>query len=192
MSTTPNTPTSAAREPSCKVSAGPHDAPSSPAGKRPAPPCTLVIFGAGGDLTKRLLMPALYNLAVDGLLDDGMKIIGVNHGERETSVWREDLHKSLQQFAADKASTFHAGKLDDKAWDWVAQRLEYMAGEFETDDTFAKLKQKLDQSAGGNVIFYLAVSARFFKPIVEHLGKAGLLKEGERSEERRVGKECSS
>ena len=52
-------------------------------------------------------------------------------------------------------------------------------GEFETDDMFTKLKQKLDQSPGGNVIFYLAVSARFFKPIVEHLGKAGLLKEGE-------------
>ncbi|MBU7438906.1 glucose-6-phosphate dehydrogenase [Paraburkholderia fungorum] len=179
MSTTPNTPTSASHEPSCKVSAGPHEGPSSPAGKRPAPPCTLVIFGAGGDLTKRLLVPALYNLAVDGLLDDGMKIIGVNHGERETSVWREDLHKSLQQFAADKASTFHAGKLDDKAWAWVAQRLEYMAGEFETDDTFTKLKQKLDQAAGGNVIFYLAVSSRFFKPIVEHLGKAGLLKEAD-------------
>jgi glucose-6-phosphate 1-dehydrogenase len=179
MSTTPNTPTSASHEPSCKVSAGQHEAPSSPAGKRPAPPCTLVIFGAGGDLTKRLLMPALYNLAVDGLLDGGMKIIGVNHGERETSEWREDLHTSLQQFAADKASTFHAGKLDDKAWDWVAQRLEYMAGEFETDDTFTKLKQKLDQSPGGNVIFYLAVSSRFFKPIVEHLGKAGLLKEGD-------------
>jgi glucose-6-phosphate 1-dehydrogenase len=161
------------------VSASPHDAPASPAGKRPAPPCTLVIFGAGGDLTRRLLMPALYNLAVDGLLDNGMKIIGVNHGERETSDWRDDLHKSLQQFAADKASTFHAGTLDDKAWDWVAQRLEYMAGEFETDDTFSKLKQKLDQTPGASVIFYLAVSSRFFKPIVEHLGKAGLLKEQE-------------
>src|SRR6202000_479861 len=78
-----------------------------------APPCTLVIFGAGGDLTKRLLMPALYNLAVDGLLDDSMKIIGVNHGERETHAWRDELHQALQQFAADKASTFHAGKLDD-------------------------------------------------------------------------------
>nr|WKF59690.1 Glucose-6-phosphate 1-dehydrogenase [Paraburkholderia busanensis] len=190
MSTTPNTtasnrPTDAtAAEPSCKVSVSPHErttssAPASPAGKRPAPPCTLVIFGAGGDLTKRLLMPALYNLAVDGLLDDGMKIVGVNHGERETSAWRDDLHKSLEQFAADKASTFHAGKLDDKAWDWVAQRLEYMAGEFETDDVFTKLKQKLDQAQGGNVIFYLAVSSHFFKPIVERLGKAGLLKEGE-------------
>ncbi|MGF6773486.1 glucose-6-phosphate 1-dehydrogenase [Paraburkholderia sp. GAS199] len=183
MSTTPDTSAStnanSTQERSCKVSASPHGAPPSPAGKRPAPPCTLVIFGAGGDLTKRLLMPALYNLAVDGLLDNGMKIIGVNHGERETSEWREDLHKSLEQFAADKASTFHAGKLDDKAWDWVAQRLEYMAGEFETDDTFTQLKQKLDQAPGGNVIFYLAVSSRFFKPIVEHLGKAELLKESD-------------
>ncbi|KAA1010885.1 glucose-6-phosphate dehydrogenase [Paraburkholderia panacisoli] len=183
MSTTPNPQASdhpaATQAPSCKLSASPHDAPPSPAGKRPAPPCTLVIFGAGGDLTKRLLMPALYNLAVDGLLDGAMKIIGVNHGERETSEWREDLHKSLQQFAADKASTFHAGKLDDHAWNWVAQRLEYKAGEFETDDIFTKLKQELEQSPGSNVIFYLAVSSRFFKPIVEHLGKAGLLKEGE-------------
>ncbi len=160
------------------MSASPHGAPASPAGKRPAPPCTLVIFGAGGDLTKRLLMPALYNLAVDGLLDGGMQIVGVNHGERETSEWVEDLHQSLQKFAADKASTFHAGKLDDNAWGWVAQRLEYMAGDFETPDTFARLQQKLAQAPGGNVIFYLAVGSRFFKPIVEHLGDTGLLKEG--------------
>lgn len=163
---------------SCKVSASAHGAPASPAGKRPAPPCTLVIFGAGGDLTKRLLMPALYNLAVDGLLDDGMQIVGVNHGERETNEWVEDLHQSLQKFAADKASTFHAGKLDDNAWEWVAQRLEYMAGDFETPDTFARLTDKLAQAPGGNVIFYLAVGSRFFKPIVGHLGESGLLKEG--------------
>ncbi|WP_429349122.1 glucose-6-phosphate dehydrogenase [Paraburkholderia sp. Clong3] len=184
MSTTPN-PSASPDQPnatpalSCKLSANRYDALSSPAGKKPAPPCTLVIFGAGGDLTKRLLMPALYNLAVDGLLDDSMKIIGVNHGERETREWCDELHTSLQKFAADKASTFHAGKLDDNAWNWVAQRLEYMAGEFESDDTFAKLKQKLDQSKGGNAIFYLAVGARFFKPITDRLGKAGLLKEGD-------------
>jgi glucose-6-phosphate 1-dehydrogenase len=184
MSTTPNPSaspdqrnTTPAR--SCKVSASPHDELPSSAGEKPAPPCTLVIFGAGGDLTKRLLMPALYNLALDGLLDDSMKIIGVNHGERETREWCDELHQSLQQFAADKASTFHAGKLDDNAWNWIAQRLEYMAGEFESDDTFAKLKQKLNQSKGGNAIFYLAVGARFFKPITDRLGKASLLKEGD-------------
>ncbi|WP_186070040.1 glucose-6-phosphate dehydrogenase [Burkholderia gladioli] len=158
-------------------------APASAAGRHRAPPCTLVIFGAGGDLTSRLLMPALYNLAVDGLLDDDMRIVGVNHGERETDAWRDDLHTTLRKLAADKASTFHAGKLDDKAWNWVAQRLEYMAGDFEDDGAYQRLAKRLgagkDDGEGsqGNVVFYLAVSGRFFKPIVERLGHAGLLKE---------------
>ncbi|CAG4898978.1 glucose-6-phosphate dehydrogenase [Paraburkholderia gardini] len=164
---------------STKAGSGPAGATLPAAGRHPAPPCTLVIFGAGGDLTKRLLMPALYNLSADGLLDSGMKIIGVNHGERETAEWRDDLKKSLQQFAADKASSFHTTQLDEKAWDWVAQRLQYMAGEFESDDTFSNLKQLIGTGAGSNVIFYLAVTSRFFKPIVERLGRAGLLKEDE-------------
>lgn len=147
------------------------------AGKHPAPPCTLVIFGAGGDLTKRLLMPALYNLASDGLLDDKMQIIGVNHGKRETSEWRDELSGSLRKFAADRASTFHTSQLNEKAWDWVSQRLQYFAGEFESDETFSQLAQLLATMKTGNVVFYLAVTARFFKPIVEHLGRAGLLKE---------------
>jgi glucose-6-phosphate 1-dehydrogenase len=61
-----------------------------------------------------------------------------------------------------------------------------MAGEFETDDVFAKLKQKIEQAPGANVIFYLAVSSRFFKPIVERLGNAGLLKEGDSGGFRRL------
>ncbi|WP_321880680.1 glucose-6-phosphate dehydrogenase [Paraburkholderia bannensis] len=166
----------------------PSAAPAAPAGKHRAPPCTLVIFGAGGDLTKRLLMPALYNLTVDGLLDDGMRIIGVNHGERATQQWRDDLHSALEQFAADKASTFHAGKLDDSAWDWVAQRLEYRAGEFEDDALYQNLAKELtgDEKTKANVVFYLAVGARFFKPIIERLGKAGLLKEDESAAFRRI------
>jgi glucose-6-phosphate 1-dehydrogenase len=155
------------------------NSPTPPVGKHPAPPCTLVIFGAAGDLTKRLLMPALYNLSADSLLDDKMKIIGVNHGEMETSVWRDQLTESLKKFASDKAGAFHTSKLDDKAWNWVADRLQYVAGEFESDDAFNKLKQMLGES--GNAIFYLAVSARFFKPIAERLGKAGLLKEDDKS-----------
>jgi glucose-6-phosphate 1-dehydrogenase len=180
MSTTPNGSDSAASTVSTKLDAGPHSSTTpGPAGRHPAPPCTLVIFGAGGDLTKRLLMPALYNLTVDGLLDAQMKIIGVSHGEWETSAWRDDLFRALQQFAADKASTFHTAKLDDDAWGSLAPRLEYVAGEFESDETFASLKQRLDNTPGGNVVFYLAVSSRFFKPIVERLGKVGLLNEGE-------------
>ncbi|WP_321846869.1 glucose-6-phosphate dehydrogenase [Paraburkholderia bannensis] len=183
----PTETTDPATRASAKVPIHQHDAsapsaaPAAPAGKHRAPPCTLVIFGAGGDLTKRLLMPALYNLTVDGLLDDGMRIIGVNHGERSTQQWRDDLHSALEQFAADKASTFHAGKLDDNAWNWVAQRLEYRAGEFEDDALYQDLAKSLtgDGKTKANVVFYLAVGARFFKPIIERLGKAGLLKEDE-------------
>ncbi|TXC88792.1 glucose-6-phosphate dehydrogenase [Paraburkholderia azotifigens] len=169
---------------SCKIGAGPHAQAASPAGKRPAPPCTLVIFGAGGDLTKRLLTPSLYNLTVDGLLDDGMHIIGVNHGECETKAWLDDLGQSLQQFAADKASESHTGKVDEKAWKWLSSRMEYMAGEFEADDVFEALKQRIEKTPHGNAIFYLAVGARFFKPIVERLGKHGLLKEDAHSDGR--------
>jgi glucose-6-phosphate 1-dehydrogenase len=147
------------------------------AGKHPAPPCTLVIFGAGGDLTKRLLMPALYNLSADGLLDDSMQIIGVNHGKQETSAWRDELTQSLKKFAADKASTFHTSQLNEKAWGWVEERLEYFPGEFEEDETFERLKARLTKAKSQNVVFYLAVSARFFAPIVERLGHAGLLEE---------------
>ncbi|WP_322014194.1 glucose-6-phosphate dehydrogenase [Paraburkholderia sp. J12] len=182
MSPNPTTPASAVLPASAKLASHPHGTPASPAGKHPAPPCTLVIFGAGGDLTQRLLMPALYNLTVDGLLDEGMKIVGVNHGERETKAWSDELHSALQKFAADKASTFHAGKLDDNAWNWVAQRLDYVAGDFEDDGLYQRLAQQLDGKTRGNVVFYLAVGARFFKPIVERLGHAGLLKEtGEES-----------
>ncbi|WP_240655924.1 glucose-6-phosphate dehydrogenase [Paraburkholderia phosphatilytica] len=160
--------------------------PPAPAGKHPAPPCTLVIFGAGGDLTKRLLMPALYNLAVDGLLDPKMSIIGVNHGERDTNEFREDLGNALKQFAADKASTFHTSKLDEDAWNSIAQRLEYMAGDFEDDGTYQKLAGKLKQASSGNAIFYLAVGSRFFEVIADHLGSTGLLNEDESKGFRRV------
>ncbi|POR50288.1 glucose-6-phosphate 1-dehydrogenase [Paraburkholderia eburnea] len=184
MPITPPTDASPAARASAKVPVHPHNASApfaAPAGKHRAPACTLVIFGAGGDLTKRLLMPALYNLAVDGLLDDGMRIVGVNHGQRETQQWRDDLHSALEQFAADKASTFHAGKLDDNAWNWVAQRLDYRAAEFEDDALYQQLAKELTDGAGkqANVVFYLAVGARFFKPIIEGLGKAGLLEEDE-------------
>ncbi|CAG9215973.1 Glucose-6-phosphate 1-dehydrogenase [Paraburkholderia caribensis] len=177
MSNDANDASSTTSSASCKIGAGPHAAAAGPAGKRPAPPCTLVIFGAGGDLTRRLLTPSLYNLTVDGLLDDGMRIIGVNHGERETKAWLDDLGQSLQQFAAEKASEAHSGKVDEKAWKWLSSRMEYMAGEFEADDVFEALKQRIEKTPHGNAIFYLAVGARFFRPIVERLGKHGLLKE---------------
>ncbi|WP_083615160.1 glucose-6-phosphate dehydrogenase [Paraburkholderia sp. SOS3] len=159
------------------------EGPCGPAGECKAPPCTLVIFGAGGDLTKRLLVPALYNLVVDGLLDDGLQVIGVNRGERGTDDWRDDLHASLQQFAAERSS---AGKADEASWNWLAQRLHYMGGDFSTPETFEHVKQAIGKTGCGNAIFYLAIGERFFKPVVEQLGKAGLLDEESAGGFRRV------
>ena len=70
-------------------------------GSEAAPRCTLVIFGAGGDLTKRLLMPALYNLADSHLLDEGLKIIGVDHGDNSDQGWRKALTDTMIKYHAD-------------------------------------------------------------------------------------------
>lgn len=139
-----------------------------------APPCTLVIFGAGGDLTKRLLMPALYNLASGGLLDDAVRIIGVDHNANTDEGWRQALSDTMQSFTTDRTSEFHPDHIDPKAWGFVRERLHFRQGDFTAPETFSGLAQVLS----GNVIFYLAVSARFFGPIVDALGAAGLLKEG--------------
>src|SRR5438445_13813196 len=72
---------------------------SPPNAARPAGPCCFVIFGASGDLMHRLLVPALYNLAAGGLLPDAFALIGVGRSEMSDDTFREDLRKSLQQFA---------------------------------------------------------------------------------------------
>ena len=143
---------------------------------KPAPPCTIVIFGAKGDLTKRLLMPAIYNLANGKLLDDKLKIIGLDHNDRTTDSWRTELNDALQSFTKDAGAEFHPAKIDQGTWGWIARRLEYTIFDFEKAADYGKLKERL---GSGNVIFYLAVAARFFGTIAEQLGKAGLLEESD-------------
>ncbi|WP_336485896.1 glucose-6-phosphate dehydrogenase [Methylobacterium nigriterrae] len=142
-------------------------------GTEPAPPCTLVIFGAAGDLTKRLLMPALYNLAGAGLLADGFKILGVDHNDNTDEGLRQDLTATMESFTKDASSEFHADHIDPKAWGFVRDRIGFLKGDFEDPAAYAALKGRV----GGSVVFYLAVAARFFGPIVEHLGQAGLLEQ---------------
>ena len=146
---------------------------AAPAGTHPAPPCTLVIFGAGGDLTKRLLMPSLYNLRDDKLLDDGFKIIGVDHIETDDEGWRTSLTEAMESFTKDPNAEFHVDRIDEGTWGFIRERLHYRKGDFGNSETFQDLVGQLT----GNVIFYLAVPARFFGPIVDGLGAADLLKE---------------
>jgi glucose-6-phosphate 1-dehydrogenase len=149
------------------------------AGTEPAPPCTIVFFGGGGDLTKRLLMPALYNLASSKLLDPRTRFIGVDHVPQSTEQWRASLAATMQSFVHDPSGEFHVKSLDRRAWGWVSQRLSYLAADFDDPASYKKLSALLDAAGQGNVIFYLAVAARFFGPIVDRLGSAGLLREAQ-------------
>ncbi len=134
---------------------------------RAAPPATIVIFGAAGDLTKRLLVPALYNLAKSGALSDKLAIVGVDHNDRSTEDW---IH-TLSELRDPKT-------LDANTWSWLTSRMQFLQGDFLDPDAYKRLGQllaKRQQDHGvGSALFYMAVADRFFGPIIEHLGKAGL------------------
>ena len=145
------------------------------AGVKTAPPATLVIFGAHGDLTKRLLMPALYNLVGDKLLDDGFKIIGVDRVASDVAGWTQELTSAMDDFTHDKTAEFYVETIDQTTWGWITGRLGYVQADFTKPEDMAKLKAHVQ----GNAIFYLAIAARFFGDVVEQLGRAGLLKQEE-------------
>jgi len=146
---------------------------------RQAPPATLVIFGAGGDLTRRLVVPALYNLVRAGRLADGFSIVGIGRGEVTTNSWRHDLRDMLQSLAVGGGGEFQADCIDDQAWDWLARRMTFLPGDFIQPEIYDRLKALLaehsaSQGRDPNVLFYLAVADRYFGPIIERLGCAGL------------------
>src|SRR5256714_600790 len=139
-----------------------------------SPPCVLVIFGAAGDLTKRKLIPALYNLKHSNLLSDNFAVVGVARAEMNDDEFRRRLRDDMNQFATEK--------IDEKEWQWLSDRLYYMSGDFEDEDTYERVKTRLEEldqehQAGGNYCFYLSSAPRYFAPIVEHLGRAELTKE---------------
>jgi glucose-6-phosphate 1-dehydrogenase len=144
---------------------------------RQAPPATLVIFGGGGDLTKRLVVPALYNLVRAGRLSDGFSIIGIGRGDIDTQSWRHNLRQMLQSLAADGGGEFRADGIDDETWEWLARRMTFLAGDFTQREVYGTLKTFLAEQSNHNVLFYLAVADRFFEPIIEHLGRAELTRQ---------------
>jgi glucose-6-phosphate 1-dehydrogenase len=139
---------------------------------QPAPPCTLVIFGAAGDLTKRLLIPALYNLHRAKLLPDAFSIIGIARAEKDDNAFRHDLKAGMGEFAK--------GWQDGADWNWLSERMSYLKGDLQDASTYRLLGERLAKSgAGCNVLFYLATPPSAFAPVVAHLGKARLLHESD-------------
>jgi len=144
-----------------------------------APDCMLVIFGASGDLTRRLLMPALYNLANEGQLKSRFTIVGLGHHERSDDDFRSSLADGLRE----RAKNAHTD-IDEHLVTDLMGRVTYLSGDFDDPDTYARIAGKLAEwskgGAGmGNAIFYLATAPNYFGDIVERLGSAGLLRESE-------------
>jgi glucose-6-phosphate 1-dehydrogenase len=154
-----------------------------PSAGKAAEPCAMVIFGAAGDLTKRLVIPALYNLACAKLIPEEFAILGVDLAENSDEQWRESLEQMLQQFV--KAGS-ESAQVDQDRWNWLTSRMSYLRGDLNECASYDKLKTKLTEldnthKTAGNYLFYLAVAPRFFGPVVEHLGKSGLAREAEGS-----------
>ncbi len=140
-----------------------------------APPCTLIIFGAHGDLTKRLLTPALYNLVGAGLLDDGFKVIGVDRVDGSDESWRDELGQTMQEFTKDPDAEFYTPEINQDWWKSLSGRMQYYKADFTDIGQLEGLKAHVS----GNVLFYMAVASRFFATVVENIGKAGMTKEEE-------------
>jgi glucose-6-phosphate 1-dehydrogenase len=152
------------------------DDPGVMARARTAPPCHFVIFGAGGDLTRRLLMPALYNLRLAGLIDDGFSILGVDSKEMDDKGFWDSLQDTMRHFVTERRAE-SATSLDTNAWRWMCERMSYLRGDFANPETFAEIRKRLGE--GTNAIFYFATAARFFEGLAEQLAAAGLTHESE-------------
>jgi len=141
---------------------------------RPGDPCVMVIFGAAGDLTRRKLIPALYNLAKYQLLSRDFAVVGIARSGMTTEDFRKKISEEIKEFAT--------SPLEADLWEWFVRRLHYMQGNFDDKALYPKLKELLakvdqDHSTHGNYFYYLATSANYFGPIIENLGENGLMAE---------------
>src|SRR5436309_14408984 len=145
-----------------------------------APPCTLVIFGATGDLTKRLVMPAIYNLVRSGLISRNFAIVGLGRGEQTDKEFSDYLGKEVRGFMTGREMGGVPIPFDEEAWGLLADRISFIGGDLNDAEIYRQLGahlNKIDAQNGtqGNVVFYLAVAASMFGPIVDQLGAAGLV-----------------
>ena len=135
-------------------------------------PCTIVIFGASGDLTARKLIPAFYQLFKEKLMPSDFRIVGFARREKNNASWRQELRTALDQFSRTKP-------VDEAAWAAFADKLSYCQGDLTDNAAYKKLETQLTGFGSGplreNILFYLAISPSQFGEVVEQIHQAGLL-----------------
>ena len=141
--------------------------------ERKAPePCSIVIFGASGDLTARKLIPALYHLCKEKQMPSAFRIIGFARREKTDVSWRNELRAALDQFSRTKP-------VDEKVWKEFSANLFYCLGDLTDAAAYKKLEEQLTAFGSGplreNLLFYLAILPSQFGEVVEQVHRAGLL-----------------
>ncbi len=138
--------------------------------RRVPEPCTLVIFGATGDLTHRKLIPALYANAAAGTLPEGTRVVGFARRDKDDTGWRAELAESNQSHA-------RCGH-DAETWDRFSASLSYHRGDLNDPAAYQGLAERLDaitkETGNGNRLFYLSIAPKFFPVALEQLKAAGL------------------
>ncbi len=135
--------------------------------------CSFVIFGASGDLTRRKLIPALYNLASDGLLPENFSVYGFAVTPMDDNTFRKNMEQAVRE-------SHEATAFDNRVWHGFAQKLHYVTADFLSPDGYQALLQRLTEAekasnAPPNRLFYLATQPSFYADIVERLGINGLV-----------------
>jgi glucose-6-phosphate 1-dehydrogenase len=140
----------------------------------PGDPCVMVIFGASGDLTRRLLMPSIFNLACSGLLSKEFAIVGIALDGLSTEQFRARMTENIKQFSTRK-------EFDHAVWAEVVNRLYYTPGNFSDPEAYQRLADLVAQlekqyQTGGNLLIYLATPPSVFGLISTNLDRAGFKK----------------
>ena len=132
--------------------------------------CTFVIFGVTGNLSRIKLLPALYHLDAEGLLPEGIKILGVGRREIETDKWLNELENDLKDTVR--------GGLDQAIFKQFCNRLSYSSVALNEANNYQRLAKNLEQDDfSKNMAFYFSLPPNLYGAVVSQLGEAGLLKE---------------
>lgn len=130
--------------------------------------CTIIIFGATGDLATRMLFPSLYYLDRDGYLPERLRIVGSSRTEMDTAAFRQLVQEKLQQYVS-------AEHFEPKAWEKFAARLSYVDVDAGKPESFKTLPQALQLSPQAELVCYLATSPKLYGPICHNLKEVGLV-----------------
>src|SRR5436853_5421238 len=139
-----------------------------------AEPCTVVLFGASGDLAKRKVIPAMYDLAIYNALGTRYVIVGFARTPMSEDAFRTTLAEAAKSIS-------EVGPIDPKRWNEFASNLYYSPGDYANPEAYTQLAKRLaeldsSKNIGGNRLFYLSTPPEVYPDIVEQLGRAGLSK----------------